>query len=200
MIDTIKQAAVTAIPIALLFFGGWAFLSAYLGLFGVDITEIDLSIQSTLVFSFRSLNTWWALVAAVVGLVLGFLVWHLRSSVQKCGPLCSVTLAFAVVVVTFKGLDGLAREAASQVANQVWDGRRVRIEARLEPEEMASGTKLTEDYLACLSRRGFVNVFSTTKRSFVLCRSSDNPTETGMLYVVDQPGIISSRRKLRRRE
>jgi hypothetical protein len=199
MPETVKHALVTALPISFLFFTGWSFFSAYLGTFGIDITEVDLPLQTMLVFSFRTLNTWEAFVTGVLSLLLLSLGYYYRNiSIGENRQFLILVILIIGIVAVFKVLGVLAELSARAASEQVWQGIRAPIEARLSIEEEKRSSLIVQDYITCRSRRGLTNVFSTTSKSFLLCRTSNEATESGMMYTMDNTGIILSRRKIRR--
>jgi len=195
-----KQAVIASLPLAALFFTGWSFLSAYLGSFGIDITEVDLALQTVLVFAFRPLHTYLAGLVAVMGTVVIYIVffWHRSVALQKKVHWLFWVTPTLILVIGFLALNELAKQTAKTAANQVWNGKRVRVEAILTSTEEARRNLIVADYRECRSRRRFVNVFSTVSKSYLLCPSSNEPDKSGMLYVVENTGIISSRRRIGR--
>jgi hypothetical protein len=55
------DAVVAAVPVALVYFSGWAYLTSYLGEFGIDATQVNISFTTVLVYAFVPLHGWYVI-------------------------------------------------------------------------------------------------------------------------------------------
>jgi hypothetical protein len=81
----IVEAAAAATPLAFVYFSGWAYLSAYLGKFDIDATQVDVSLATVLVYAFVPLNSWPVLIAIAIIAVLYLLSVFVRSLRNSAG-------------------------------------------------------------------------------------------------------------------
>lgn len=55
----LMDAIAAALPVAVVYFAGWAYLSSYLAEFGIDATQVEVPFSTVLVYAFRPLSYGW---------------------------------------------------------------------------------------------------------------------------------------------
>ncbi len=180
------DAVIAALPLAVIFFSGWAYLSSYLGEFGIDATEVTVPLQTVLVYSFAPLKSWRVLLyLAFCMLCLLFVVNYARNTWSFDSVSASI-MAIALVVLLFV-VEGSATAAARTMANFVWTGHK----AMSVPVLSKSPTDPAYvDLRQCLDKRRVRQIIGFPDRMYLLCRDEFLPCLRGRMFVVSASGTI----------
>ena len=64
------ELVIATIPMVMLYFVGWTYLYFYLKVFGIGISELDLDIQTILIYSYPPIQllwrSYWPLIAGAI--------------------------------------------------------------------------------------------------------------------------------------
>jgi hypothetical protein len=77
------DAFIAALPVALIYFSGWAYLTSYLGQFGIDATQFDVSFTTVLVYAFVPLQSCSVIFAIAAIVLLGFTGFLIEFNVEE---------------------------------------------------------------------------------------------------------------------
>jgi hypothetical protein len=181
------DAFVAALPVALVYFAGWAYLSSYLDAFGIDYTQVNIPLTTVLVYAFTPLSNIWLLVGFI--LIIG--TWQVASLKPSCRRLqgriavsfWAVILVFAMIAIKFVA----AQEAAMRAAN-VWQGRKSISQAILSrKDDLEVGYK---KYADCRASDSIRQILGLPEQIFLLCLNKNWP-EYAILFVIKADGTIS---------
>jgi hypothetical protein len=210
------EIALATLPAVLLYFVGWAYLHFYLRAFRIDVSELDLDLQTILIYSFRPLKALMLLYLAAVVVVI-LVVWILRSLIPTWkeqttrfyGRLIEApALVHGLVLFTILALVAVAsiptiRSVAAEAANEKWTGAvDVRLPVQVlikESESKESGTKESNEWLdnykTCSStaRRGLDLIFADKGSYYLLCTSPDDSTQGIIFEIRRETGLASIR-------
>jgi len=67
---TLVDGALAASPVAVIYFSGWAYITSYIGQFGIDATQIDITLPVVLVYSFIPLKSICTITIVAIMLLL----------------------------------------------------------------------------------------------------------------------------------
>ncbi|MDX8496902.1 hypothetical protein RFM99_00575 [Mesorhizobium sp. VK4C] len=184
------EAIAAVVPVALVYFSGWAYLSSYVGVFGIDATQLDVGFPTVLVYAFRPLQSWSLLVFAIIVVSLAALVYKLGVRSQLFWwPYIVVFLVSALFVISY-----VAKESANEMAENVWRGQKVQAFANI-----SSGGPSEDQYKLCQNDLRLHQIIGLANRLFLLCRSALTPCDRGVMYVVNDDGrIIYTANEIRR--
>jgi hypothetical protein len=192
--QAIQDAVLAVLPIALVYFSGWAYLSNYLGGFGIDATAVNIPIDTVLVYAFRPLYSW-----QIIGLLSFFSASASAVRYSRFArrvwiklDLFFVAIALIVALVTINYTSTVKSDA---LIESVWNGDRPRTTATAE-----SPADHIDDYKVCATDRRLSKVIELPDRVYVLCRSEIQPCDRGILFLVGNDGRLISRTLLRRSE
>ena len=217
---TIESIVLVTIPAALIYFIGWAYLHYYLGAFSIDLSELELGVETVLIYSapplFSLVSAYQlTLILALIALLVasGVLVWrlqrhHASSTASHAAapaavhpeyvwmPMLAFILkglwAFVVMVSLAFALTPGLRNFAAGKARLTWRDDSMPIEVRVaEPEKPDA---MHDNYRTCQEARRLHLVFSDKDRYFLLCTSAIDP-DRGAVYEVrrDDSSLASVR-------
>lgn len=198
--EVIIETAAVAMLAGAFYFAGWAYLSHYFVAFGIDITEVDIPLNTVLVFAFRPLKNIWLLLSLMAWFGLALLYVNQKQTWQQkfpvlWSPAFIFPAAVALTAAFFLVVDWSASSRAQESARNVWIGHRVKPAIPLNSN--AGGD--TDSYNQCLARHGFVQVFAVPERTYLLC-PSEHVSGKGSLYVLDKDRSLISVRRIDRSE
>jgi hypothetical protein len=210
------EIALATAPAVLLYFVGWAYLHFYLRAFRIDVSELDLDLQTILIYSFRPLKALMLLYLPVVAAVV-LVVWILRALIPtwkeqttqfyrrliEAPALVHGLGLFAILAFVAVVSIPTIRSVAAQAANEKWAGAvDVRLPVQVlvkESESKESGTKESNEWLdnykSCSSteRRGLDLIFADKGSYYLLCTSPDDRTQGIIFEVRRETGLASIR-------
>lgn len=220
---TIESIVLVTIPAALIYFIGWAYLHYYLGAFSIDLSELELGVETVLIYSAPPLFSLvsaheLALVAVLVVLVVasGALVWrlqrhHASSTASHAGapavvhpeyvwmPMLTFIMkglwAFVVMVSLAFALTPGLRNFAIGKARLTWRDDSMPIEVRVEAPEKSDA--MHDNYRTCQEARHLHLVFSDKDRYFLLCTSAIDPDRGAVYEVRREDSSLASVRYVR---
>jgi hypothetical protein len=191
----IVEAAAAATPLAFVYFSGWAYLSAYLGKFDIDATQVDVSLATVLVYAFVPLNSWPVLIAIAIIAVLYLLSVFVRSLMKFSRRAGLVLMLAALIGLLFVVRDS-AYAAASEMADLVWLGQKSITNPVIKPPEKSD--QAYEEYARCRDTRRLRQILGTTSTMYLLCRNDVLPCWHGVLFAVRNDGTIAYSAERRR--
>jgi len=201
------------IPAALAYFSGWAYLYYYLAQFGIGISELNFSFETTLIYAAPPMEwifrTYWLVVVLGVASLSFFIlspaarVLRVRSglaaalkAMSRATPLVNGLGAFATLALIAVLLAPMIRAAAISRADEKWTHVGVPIETMIELENATSVRH--GDYESCQSRRALNLIMADNSGYFMLCVGELNDS-AGLVYEVRRdPMKLSSVRRVRR--
>lgn len=188
------EALFAALPVALVYFSGWAYLTSYLGQFGIDATQFDVSFTTVLVYAFVPLQSWWVLGIIAAIILLGFVGFLIEfNSKDDSKVLRSVAAglglsAMVLVVALLFVIKAAASEAALEMSDNVWKGDKSQSVVTLaDPKKDDPAIKL---YQACREGRRLRQVIGLPNQLFLMCRSDVDECNRGTLFAVSTDGKI----------
>lgn len=181
------DAVVAALPVALVYFAGWAYLSSYLDAFGIDYTQVNIPLTTVLVYAFTPLSNVWLLIAASI-LVVGWQIVALRPKYRKLQGRIAVSFWAVVLVATMIVIKSVAaREADVRVAD-VWQGRKSISNVVLSKSDTAEvGYR---KYAECRDTDSNRQILGLPEQTFLLCLNKRWPGNA-ILFVVRADGTIA---------
>jgi hypothetical protein len=188
------DAVVAALPVALIYFSGWAYLTSYLGQFGIDATQFDISFTTVLVYAFvplQSQRVLWMLSGIAALGFLAFLVEIHWPDASKTGKTLTAVLGFAALIMVIPLLfviSHVANAAAKEMAGNVWKGDKsqsVMVLSDAKNDEAA-----VKFYNACREGRRLRQIIGLPDQMFLICRSAVDPCNRGSLFAVNKDGHI----------
>ncbi|MDX0059785.1 hypothetical protein GOC19_25640 [Sinorhizobium meliloti] len=181
------DAIAAALPVAVVYFAGWAYLSSYLAEFGIDATQVEVPFSTVLVYAFRPLSYIWP-QACLLGLVI---VLAVAISFRET-PSCITGLGFGVCSVIIYCLLFAIRDAANEeakaLAQKVWTNEKSMTEVVVNPP--VSVDPAYEDYVYCRDSDRLRQVIGLPNRMFLFCRSEAEPQKRGALFLLNDAGAI----------
>lgn len=179
------EAVAAALPIAIVYFAGWAYLAKYLAEFGIDATQVSIALSTVLVYAFVPLKSGGVLMFGIVALaVVGYMV---TTPIPKTGQRLKPLIAIAGIVVLLLIIDDAAARAASRMAQHVWKGEKsISIPVLSAPTD----DKEVAIYKACSDERRLRQVIGLTEEMYVLCRDKYAPCYYGLMFGVSNEGKI----------
>jgi hypothetical protein len=206
----ISEVVLTTIPAVLLYFMGWVYLNFYLSAFGIGISELDIDIQTILIYSFPPIGilvrAFW-LTALVVLIILVAIGWIAILRVRKATlqklknvydrlrhastALHALYIYFIVVIIAVPAVPAI-RWAAFDAANQKWASDDLHIDAMIKETEN-SKSAWVDGYKKCSERHALDLIMADKESYYMLCVSSVDPS-SGVVYEVRRDvGLVSVR-------
>ena len=187
----LPEAIIASIPIALLYFLGWAYLAHLMGRFGIDVTVADIPFQTVLIFSFRPLSEPEFRIGLALA-VASFLIIKLFAhdsvvSIIKMNLSITMSLVIVATPLIFLSLAYLAKESADTFAWKVWNDNRVRVQPAVKK---SYDWFILDDYKHCISKNWLRHIVSFQKQSFFLCTDVDGLAANGRVYQTDSDGSV----------
>lgn len=185
----LPEAIIASIPIALLYFLGWAYLAHLMGRFGIDITAVEIPFQTVLVFSFRPLSEPEFQIGLAFAVILAFLTKYFLYAQGVKIIDSTIAISGSVILLPFVMflLVALAQHSADSFAWKVWNGDRVRIKAHIVQED---GSDMVADYVHCIRKNWLINIISFHDRSFFLCTGEDEFVVSGQVFQTNSEGRV----------
>lgn len=187
----LPEALLASIPVALLYFVGWAYLNRFLGRFGIDITSVDIPLTTVLIFSFRPFGTpvFYILLFCIVIIVLivRLLVYTRMIPAFSLDGTVLVCFGFLALPLTFQSFKSLADTSANSFAESIWQDERARVKFVAWEDSPAS---LMADFSHCNERNWLRHIISFQDTSFVLCAAENGPSRRGAVFQVSSEGRV----------
>lgn len=205
--SVLTEAVLLLIVGVLAYYIGWAYLYFYLGYFGIQLSEIELSVEAVLIYAAPPLfwawqEHWLAAVSAVLLVAVGYAVLRFSGKARRIRELVKGLLdeqpallrllsVFLIAGAFVLSLSPFVKASAYARASQRWDQTGVKTQVLLRSSERS---RHGDDFQACLERRALELIFADRERYFLLCISELNAAY-GALYEVrrSDPGIASVR-------
>jgi len=195
------------IPASLAYFVGWTYLYHYLRQFGIEIAELDLGLETVLVYSVPPLRAIMLTHATLLCIVLVVLLvlaarprWlpvGLRTSARRFIPrLSSVSggmLALVLLIGLTISLNPLVRGVAAERVLDTWTTRGIAIQAAVKVDEKDRWQPL-KDYQMCQQRRALKLVIADKAAYFMLCPGEINPRSGQLFEVRRDDSVLASAR------
>ncbi len=188
------EALFAALPVALVYFSGWAYLTSYLGQFGIDATQFDASFTTVLVYAFVPLQSWWVLGVIGAIILLGFVGFLIEfNSKDDSKVLRSVAAglgvsAMVLVVALLFVIKAAASDAAREMSDNVWKGDKSQsVVPLVDPKKDDAAIKL---YNACREGRRLRQVIGLPNQLFLMCRSDVDECNRGTLFAISTDGKV----------
>ncbi|MDX8464208.1 hypothetical protein RFM26_00680 [Mesorhizobium sp. VK23B] len=195
------DAVIAAIPVALVYFSGWAYLTSYLGNFGIDATQIDISFTTVLVYAFVPLQAFCVLslflLLAALTLAAFLFELHAKDQNDKANKTIASVIVFVSTVLfvcLLFVIKGAAVDAAKEMAHNVWKGSKsqsIPTLAGVGNDDKANDMKaVAELYRTCRDGRRMRQIIGLPDQMFLMCRSDVDPCNRGTLFAVSKEGRI----------
>jgi hypothetical protein len=188
------EAFIAALPVALVYFSGWAYLTSYLGQFGIDATQFDVSFTTVLVYAFVPLQSPLVLFTIALILLVGFTGFLLEFNAQeKSKKLRSAAASLGLVALTLVVpllfvVKAAATTAAHDMSDNVWRGAKSQsVVPLVAPSKDDPAVKL---YVVCRDERRLRQIIGLPNQLFLLCRSAVDECNRGTLFAVSHEGRI----------
>lgn len=188
------DAFIAALPVALVYFSGWAYLTSYLGQFGIDATQFDVSFTTVLVYAFVPLQSYSVLFAIAAIVLLGFAGFLLEFNMKEDSTILrSVAaslglVALVLVVVLLFVVKAAATTAARDMSDNVWKGDKSQsVVPLLDARKDDPAVKL---YNACREGRRLRQIIGLPSQLFLMCRSAVDECNRGTLFAVSNEGKL----------
>lgn len=179
------DAIAAALPIAIVYFAGWAYLAKYLAEFGIDATQVSITLSTVLVYAFVPLRSGGAMVYGLLALaVIGYMTTtQIPKTVRRLGVLFAIlgTCLFLFVI------DAAAARAARGMAKHVWRGEKSISVPVLSSS--ADGSE-TAKYKICADDGRLRQIIGLTDGMYVLCRDKYIPCYYGLMFAISIEGRI----------
>ena len=198
------------IPAVLLYFVGWAYLYFYLKVFGIGISELDLDIQTILIYAYPPIKafvaSYWHLALVTIAALL-ISVWLARryapravkdklaafyKGVRGSSPITQGFQLFVVLLTLAFLAVPIVRTEAAQAADRKWVSEGVVIEAMVKEPETKEKSVWYDSYKRCASRRALDLIFADKDAYYMFCISGLD--ETALVFEVRREvGLVSVR-------
>ncbi len=185
----LQDAILAVLPIALVYFGGWAYLSSYIRLFGIDPTQVSIPLTTVLVYAFNPLSST-AVLVFTGGALFEFAVMAAiyRGSDAQFGTFLYVTGAVFVVLLLFL-VQKEAKLQAVALAETVWHGQH--LQTQMVPRTEGATDTAYVNYETCRRDKRLQQVLGLGDQMLLLCRSELTPCSRGTLFVFAAAGAIT---------
>lgn len=191
---TLVDGALAASPVAVIYFSGWAYITSYIGQFGIDATQIDITFPVVLVYSFIPLKSICTITIAAIMLLLMSMPYILENNkivrdvnFRWIALICyMITTALAIILLF--AIKASANAAAHAMADQVWAGNKAQSEVPLR--ETLNGILPYRMYQSCQNGGRLRQIVGLRDQLFLLCRSQYDPCNRGTLFSVSSRGHI----------
>ncbi len=181
------DAVVAALPVALVYFAGWAYLSSYLDAFGIDYTQVNIPLTTVLVYAFTPLSNVWLLIALGV-LVGGWQLVALNPGCRKFQSRIAVSFWAIVLVAAMIAIKLVAAFEADLRAADVWHGRKSISQVILsKSDSLEVGYR---KYSECRASDSVRQILGLPEQVFLLCLNKNWP-DNAILFVVKADGTIA---------
>ena len=182
---TLYDAIAAALPIALVYFAGWAYLAKYLAEFGIDATQVSITLSTVLVYAFVPLKSGGVIVYGLVALaVVGYMT---TAQIPKTARRLCVLFAIAGICLFLLVIDDAATRAARSMAKHVWTGEK---SISIHVLSSSAGGNETSTYKVCTDERRLRQIIGLTDGMYVLCRDKYYPCYYGLMFAISGEGRI----------
>lgn len=188
------EALIAALPVAFVYFSGWAYLTSYLGQFGIDATQFDVSFTTVLVYAFVPLQSWYVLSTICGIAALGFVGFLLEFNSKEASKLLRSFAAgfglsaIVLAVVLLFVIRNAASTAAKDMSDNVWKGDKSQsVVPLVDPKKDDPSVKL---YNACREGRRLRQIIGLPSQLFLMCRSEVDSCNRGTLFAISLEGKI----------
>ncbi len=179
------EAVAAALPIAIVYFAGWAYLAKYLAEFGIDATQVTIALSTVLVYAFVPLNSGGVIVFILTALaVAGYMM---TTILPKTAKRLSAIFAIFAIGLFLLVIDDAAARAASSMAMHVWKGEK---SISVPVLTMAESSKETAVFKTCSEERRLRQIIGLTDEMYVLCRDRYLPCAYGLMFAISKDGKI----------
>lgn len=173
------------LPIAIVFFSGWAYLSSYIGEFGVDATEVTVPLPTVLVYAFSPLKSPRVLFFLAISLGGWLASGYFRE--KECRNQIVLVAALVGLVIFLFVIRDAAQGKARTMAHLVWTGDKAfSVPVLITPHQ----DEAYDAFEKCRDRRGLRQIIGLPDRMYLLCRDKYYPCERGRMFVVSNAGVI----------
>lgn len=184
--SALVDAVIAALPVALVYFSGWAYLTSYLGQFGIDATQVDVSFTTVLVYAFAPLQSTKVLAGLAVLTALGFVAF-ICDAYKSISVLLGMLVLVGLVCFLFVVKDAAAI-SAREMADNVWRGDKAQSVPLVIPQ---GDDPAFSRYKACRDGRRFRQIIGLTNQMFLLCRSVVSACDRGTMFAITSEGRIA---------
>lgn len=192
---------IAAFPVALVYFSGWAYLTSYLGQFGIDATQLNISFTTVLVYAFVPLKSVYVLLMIATIVLIGFAAYaaeiYQSDATNRIrifvGAVVPVILALIIVLLFV--VRGAAAVAAKEMADNVWKGDKSHSVVVLADHK--DDDPLVQFYNKCRNGRRLRQIIGLPDEMFLMCRSAVDRCNRGTLFVLKDGRIIYTADKVR---
>jgi hypothetical protein len=188
------EVLVATIPPVLLYFTGWVYLYYYLISFGITVSELDLDIQTILIYSVPPIQilakAFWYWIALGVLLLAG-LMWLVRW--LKLSAVLQVFILFGVLAILAVMLEPSIRQTAEQVADRRWTNVGISMQAMVNKPEGTGDATWQDNYKRCSDRGALDLIFADKESYYMLCISGVDKARAVVYEVRRDVGLVSVR-------
>jgi hypothetical protein len=184
----LTDAVVAAVPVAIVYFSGWAYLSSYLGEFGIDATQVDITFTTVLVYAFIPLQAPCLLGAMAVVAFVAYLCSLTDTSKVWAKNLAGLGI-LAIIVGLLFAVKWAANDASAEMAKFVWRGEKSQTISIVAPSSNSDAAY--QVYKVCRDGRRLRQIIGLTDQMFLLCRSTVTPCTNGTMFAINTDGTIN---------
>lgn len=181
------DAVVAALPVALVYFSGWAYLTSYLAQFGIDATQLDISFTTVLVYAFIPLQDYKVISIIFVIIAIGFVA-YLLDYYKKITAILGIIIVLLIILFLFV-VKSAAAISAKEMADNVWRGDKAQAIAVINPDQKDEPAVVA--YNTCRDGRRLRQIIGLSDQMFILCRSNVSPCDRGTMFAINKEGRIS---------
>ncbi|AZO24781.1 hypothetical protein EJ070_31690 [Mesorhizobium sp. M1E.F.Ca.ET.045.02.1.1] len=172
------EAIAAVIPVTLVYFSGWAYLSSYVGEFGIDATQLEVSFPTVLVYAFHPLQSWPVILFVLIAALVAIAAFKLGVRNQAFWwSSISISLVLALIVISYA-----AKNSAAEMVENVWRGQKI--------QSFANVNSADQEYTRCANELRLRQIIGLPTRLFLLCRSAKTPCDRGVMYAIGDDGRI----------
>ncbi len=183
----LTDAVIAAVPVAIVYFSGWAYLSSYLAEFGIDATQVDITFTTVLVYAFIPLQTPCLLIAMAIVAIAAYFCSLVEKPKVWAQNLTGLMVLLIIAGMLF-AVKWAANDAAEEMAKYVWRGEKSQTISVLATPNGADPAY--QAYKVCRDGRRLRQIIGLTDQMFLLCRSAVAPCANGTMFAVNQDGTI----------
>ena len=188
--EALQEAALAALPVAVVYFSGWAYLSSYLNDFGLDATQVSVALTTVLVYAFKPLSSWPVLGTCAAFLVVAASAFFLPQRYRDRLAAFNYLFGFVTIVVLLFLIRWVGQNQANELAESVWHGDH--LQTQVVPVTPVRGDVAYTNYELCRSGSRLQQILGLPEQTFLLCRSELSPCERGTIYAFGASGAISA--------
>lgn len=184
--NALVDAVVAALPVAVIYFAGWAYLSSYLGEFSVDATQVEVAFSTVLVYAFIPLLHWTVIlyVLALAALLVGLNSARTATLTSRLLATALALAALGLLIVVHQA----AKAEARVMAAHVWHGQKSQSIPALDATAQ-NGPRYGQ-FQQCVARNAVRQIIGLPDRMFFLCRTAHSPCVHGTMFLIMNDGRI----------